>query len=148
MTWTYGGNPATSNRDWVRWRVGDTDTTDQLQTDEEITAALTVYGSKYKAAASVARAIAAKFSRKADTDMGQLSIRHSQKAKAYLELAAEIDASVGLDAGRVGSIAISRADRATEREDTDRPEPAFATGMFSEVIPMLDIDAYSTGSTA
>lgn len=147
MSWTYT-DPGTSNRDWVRWRVGDTDTTDQLQTDAEIAAALATYGSKFKAAAAVARAIAAKYSRKADTTMDQLSISHSQKAKAYLALAGEIEAGVALDAGRVGSIQITQTDRETEREDTERPQPAFASGMFSEIIPLLGIDVGSSGSTA
>jgi len=147
MTWTYT-DPGTSTRDWIRWRVGDTDTSDQLQTDEEIAAAVATYGSKFKAAAAVARAIAAKFSRKADMGMDQFSVRHSQKAQAYLKLAADIEAGVALDAGRVGSIAISVADRATEMDNDDRPEPAFTSGMFSEVIPMMDMDSYSaTGST-
>ena len=147
MTWTYT-DPGTSNRDWIRWRVGDTDTTDQLQSDEEIAAALSTYGSKFKAAAAVARAIAAKYSRKADMTMDQLSVKHSQKAAAYLKLAAEIEAGVALDAGRVGSIQITNTDRQTEREDTERPQPAFASGMFSEVIPLMGIDVGSTGSTA
>jgi len=40
MTWTYGGAPGTTTsatrRDAVRLLVGDTDTTDQQITDEEI----------------------------------------------------------------------------------------------------------------
>ncbi|MFA6044761.1 MAG: hypothetical protein WC718_07240 [Phycisphaerales bacterium] len=143
MAFTYT-DPGTSNRDWVRWRVGDTDSTDPLQTDAEVAAALATYGSKFKAAAAVARAIAAKFSRKADTTMDQFSVSHSQKAKAYLALADEIEAGVGLDAGRVGSIQITNADRDTERDDTERPSPAFASGMFSEVIPLMDMDSEST----
>jgi len=147
MTWTYT-DPGTSSRDWIRWRVGDTDTSDQLQTDEEIAAALGTYGSKFKAAAAVARAIAAKFSRKADMGMDQFSVRHSQKAAAYLALASDIEAGVALDAGRVASIAISETDRQTEMDDDDRPMPAFTSGMFSDVIPCMDTRAFgSTGST-
>jgi len=147
MTWTYT-DPGTSDRDWIRWRVGDTDTTDQLQSDEEIAAALATYGSKFKAAAAVARAIAAKYSRKADLTMDQLSVKHSQKAAAYLKLATEIEAGVALDAGRVSSIQITNTDWQAEREDDERPQPAFASGMFSEVIPLMGIDVGSTGSTA
>jgi len=130
MTWTYGAAPATSNRDWVRLRVGDTDTTDQLLADSEVDGLLSVYTSKFKAAAACAKAIAARFSRKADTTMGQLSVSHSQKAAAYLVLAAEIEAGIGLDAGRVTSIAISVAARDTEEDDEDRPAPAFTMDTF------------------
>jgi hypothetical protein len=136
--------PADNNRDWVRCRVGDTDSADPLQTDGEIAGALSTYGSKFKAAAAVARAIAAKFSRKADTKMDQLSISHSQKAEAYLALANEIEAGVALDAGCVGSIQITNAARDTERDDDERPGPAFASGMFSEVIPLMSMDTEST----
>ena len=36
MTWTYSGDPATNARDSIRFLVGDTDTNDQLVSDEEI----------------------------------------------------------------------------------------------------------------
>lgn len=36
MTWSYSGDPASSDRDAVRFLVGDVDTTVQLLTDEEI----------------------------------------------------------------------------------------------------------------
>ena len=36
MTWTYSGNPSSTERDAVRFLVGDTDTNDQLLSNEEI----------------------------------------------------------------------------------------------------------------
>lgn len=36
MTWTYTGNPAASSKDAIRYLIGDTDTTFQLMSDEEI----------------------------------------------------------------------------------------------------------------
>ena len=36
MAWTYSGDPSSSARDAIRFLVGDTDTNDQLVTNEEI----------------------------------------------------------------------------------------------------------------
>jgi len=44
MTWTYSGNPANSSSDAVRFLIGDTDTTDQLISNEEIAYLVTVHG--------------------------------------------------------------------------------------------------------
>ena len=82
MSWSYA-NPSVSTRDWVRWMVGDTDSTDELLQDEEIDAAVSDEGNKYRAAATCARAIASKFSRQADKKVGPLSISASQKAERY-----------------------------------------------------------------
>ena len=40
MSWTYSGDPATSDKDAVRFLTGDTDAGDQLASDEEIAYAL------------------------------------------------------------------------------------------------------------
>ena len=50
MTWTYTGDPNVSDRDKIRFLIGDTDTNDQLVNDEEIEWALTEAGSIYQAA--------------------------------------------------------------------------------------------------
>lgn len=147
MTWSYASTaPSATDKDWIRWRTGLTDSTDQLQTDEEISAALATYGSKFKAASATARAVAAKFSRRADTTMGQLRVMHSQKAEHYNALADAIEAGVALDAGRVASIAISRSDRETETDNTDRPDPSFTHRMFTDVERTLQIDWNTTSS--
>ena len=36
MTWSYSGDPASSDRDAIRFYIGDTDTTLQLLQDEDI----------------------------------------------------------------------------------------------------------------
>lgn len=100
MTWTYSGNPASSDRDAVRFLVGDTDTTDQLITDEEIAYLLSVYSEAPNAAVGAARSIAAKFARFSDQarTVGNLSLSESfsQKSEQYHHLA---DHLAGLASG-------------------------------------------------
>lgn len=85
MTWTYSGNPTSSDRDAVRFLVADTDSTDPLITDEEIAYLLTLYTEAPHAAVGAARAIAAKFSREADQarGIGDLSLSQSLSQKSY-----------------------------------------------------------------
>lgn len=64
MSWSYGSS--TSNLDRVRRAVGDTDTTDQQFSDEEINAELSVTGNDIqKTAYNLLMSLAAKLSRKA-----------------------------------------------------------------------------------
>jgi hypothetical protein len=100
MTWTYSGNPASSDRDAVRFLVADTDTTDQLITDEEIAYLIGLYTEAPLAAVGAARAIAAKFSRQSDQARGigdlNLSESMSQKSTQYHHLADHLQ---GLSSG-------------------------------------------------
>ncbi len=99
MTWTYGGDPSNSTRDAVRWLVGDTDTTDQQVTDEEITFALSTASSNVHGAASqVCKGIAAKFARRASIGADGMSEQWTQLQTHYLGLAAtyEADAKKGV----------------------------------------------------
>ena len=100
MTWTYSGNPSSTDRDAVRFLVADTDSTDPLITDEEIAYLLDLYTEPPHAAVGAARAIAAKFSRDADQarSIGDLSLNESlsQKSTQYHHLA---DHLAGLSSG-------------------------------------------------
>ena len=70
MSWNYRGSPAGSERDTVRFMVGDTDTTDQLITDEEIAWCIERGNGVNIGAAIACDAISAKFSRLVDGAMG------------------------------------------------------------------------------
>ena len=67
MGWTYGGDPSASAKDAVRFLVGDTDSTDQLLQDGEITYLLSQYNNApLNAAIRACETIMAKFARMAD----------------------------------------------------------------------------------
>lgn len=128
MTWTYSGDPSATARDEVRFLTGDTDTTDQLVTDEEIAYAIAQEANNRGAAVRVARAVAAKFARRSDMSVGDLSYSYSQRAKAYYELAdkLELDAALYSAMPYAGGITISGKE--TVENDSDRAPPAFKRG--------------------
>jgi len=128
MTWTYT-DPSTSDRDAVRFLVGDTDTSDQQVTDEEIAYAISSEGSVKTAAAFVCRTIAAKYARFVDKSVGDLKLSYSQRQTAYIKLAEkfESDSSISNAAPYAGGI--SRADKETVETDDDRVDPRFRRGM-------------------
>jgi hypothetical protein len=92
MAWTYSGDPSTSDKDKVRFLVGDTDTDDQLLNDAEINYCISqAGGSIYQSAHDAAYAVAGKFSRMATSkSVGDMSLSYSDRAKAYFDLANEL----------------------------------------------------------
>lgn len=92
MTWTYSADPTSSNKDAVRWLIGDTNPEDQLLQDEEIAFNLTeVSDDVYRASANCAQNLAARFTGEAQStskSVGGLSISKSlgDRAARYREL--------------------------------------------------------------
>lgn len=106
MTWTYSGNPSASNLDKVRFLCGDTDTTNQQVSNEEITFLLTEWNSNaYIAASEACVAIAGKLAAKADMSrsVGDLSIstQYGAQAKTFLERADRLREQAGRAAAPV-----------------------------------------------
>ena len=87
MTWTYSGDPSSSTRDAVRFLIGDTDTNDQLISNEEINYFVVEFNNARRSASEAARSIAAKFARLMNRSIGGLSADFSAKYRQYLELA-------------------------------------------------------------
>lgn len=63
MTWTYSGNPGASSLDHIRFLIQDTDTADQLFSNEELTYLYNSYGDAYSAAIAAVTTLIAKGSR-------------------------------------------------------------------------------------
>ena len=130
MTWSYDSTAApSSDKSWIRLRIGDTSSGDQLLQDEEIEAHLTGEGSKYTAAALCAESVGAYFARRADKTVGRMSIAASKASEGYFRLADRLRAELGM---RVAPYAggISIADKDTREDDSDRVSPAFTATMF------------------
>lgn len=134
MTFSYSPS-LTTNADKVRLLIGDTNGDDILLQNEEINYFLGLNPNPTKAAVLAARAVASKFSRLADTTIETVSVRYSQKAKQYLDLASslEMQASSAISGGMSGPSAtgISNSAIETARDDTDRPTPDIEKGMFN-----------------
>jgi len=142
MTWTYGGDPSDNARDAIRFLIGDTDTTDQLLTDEEIAwvnteASGTSTGTTalYDAAYRCCLTVASKLAREADKQIGDLSVSMSQRAKAYREQAASLKELSGREGGvpipYAGGITIS--DKDIDEQNSDLFRSWFSSGQFENV---------------
>ena len=130
MTWSYNSTaPNSSDKSWVRLRVGDTTTADQLLQDEEIEAHLSAEGNRYAAAALCAESIGALFARRADKTVGRMSIAASRVSERYFQLADRMRTELGSRAAPYAG-GISIADKQTDEDDSDRVAPAFTVGML------------------
>ncbi|MFZ5852314.1 MAG: hypothetical protein ACOYY2_13100 [Actinomycetota bacterium] len=92
---TYSGNPATSEKDAVRFLVGDTDMARARLTDAEITWLLVeAAGNAYQAAAAAAETIAGQYAREATVSKSvgdlRLSTSYADKATEFAALAAAL----------------------------------------------------------
>ena len=93
MTFTYSGDPSTSTRNYVRFLIHDTDSTDALFSDEELNYVISEWsGDAYNAARECAEILIARFSRLADSSsksVGDISVSESYSSKVthYKELA-------------------------------------------------------------
>lgn len=76
MTWTYSGDPGASALDEVRFLIQDTDTNDQLLTDEELNYLIDGYGDSYSAAVAAVVSLIGQASRSAaeSKSVGDLSL--------------------------------------------------------------------------
>lgn len=98
MTFSYSGDPASSNLDAVRFAIGDTDSVDPLLTDEEINYLL-VGSTVNSAALGAVRGLAAKAAREVDRQVGNLRVSASQRAAGFTALAVRLEALVASGAG-------------------------------------------------
>ena len=131
MTWSYQDTMPRAI-DKVRFYVGDTSSSDQLLSDEEITFALSEAGGNVRQAASLcATRKAAEWSKLADLKEGQLSISYSQRSKQMLTIAdAIIDSSVTLDPAVPFAGGVFVADKVSVEQDTSLVEPSFGVDML------------------
>lgn len=138
MTWSFSeASLSTSEKDQVRLLIGDTDTTDQLISDEAINFYLVQRGQSVNlAAADACDSIAAKFARQVDTKNGALSVSASQRSEAYRKLGADLRAQNAEVCGVFfgGQSIDGKIDLET---DTDAIQPRFARGM-NDVMPEVD----------
>jgi hypothetical protein len=137
----YGGDPATSQRDAVRFAYGDTDSTDLLCSDSEIAAALTTEGSVQAAAAAMCEHLARRFAREADKDVGQpggltTRYRFSQRSAAFATLGKELRALIITQGSKLAVPIVGGVSRATidaARGNQDRVGSPFTQNQFDNV---------------
>jgi hypothetical protein len=91
MTWSYSGDPASSDRDAIRFYIGDTDTTLQLLQDEDIDFLILkwmpVYNSDLLTAAAAAEIVANHFAREVSVSADGVSVGSNELQQKYNDLA-------------------------------------------------------------
>ena len=123
MAYTYSGDPANSSRDWVRFKVGDTDMDDGQLQDEEIDALVTEKAHKALAAASCAEALSNKYALIAMRSNDQSC---AEAAIGYQKLADRIRSEAAREGSAVPSLpSRSIDDKDATLDDTDRVRGRF-----------------------
>lgn len=131
MSWSYNVG-LFSDKDKVRLTIGDTQSEDQLLSDEEILYFLTQQTTIAAASIAAARAIGAKYSRLSDISIESVSKSYSQKSKNYFALAAQLEAQSKQSSAMSGMSATGISVSAMEAvaANTDRPKSENYQGMF------------------
>lgn len=131
MSYSYlSSGPGSSDRSWVRMRIGDNSSDNVLFQDEEIDVLLSDYGNKYAAAAAAARSLGAKFARQVTKQVGRLKISMVEASESYFDLAKRLDEETQLNSGGAWVGGISVSDKETQEADTDWVGSRFSRGQF------------------
>lgn len=133
MAWTYDETELATNPIYrVRLKIQDTNPDDPQLEDEEIQLLIDQAGSEDGAAHSGARVLAAKYSRLADKWVGDLKILHSQKARAYRELAETLTGSARVT-GVPSAGGIRTAEKDAQSSDSSLEQPHFYRGQHDNL---------------
>ena len=120
---SYSGDPGNSDSDFVRFLIGDTDTSAEIFTDDEIDYAITYFETPERAAYQLVNQLIAAFSRNPDKKAGGESISYGRTMSDWRKL----KESLALKAGAMGAYAggISKADIQANEANTDMPTRDF-----------------------
>ena len=128
MPSTYSGDPAASDKDWVRFKIGDTQAPFQF-TDEEILAVLAEEGgNRARAAASMLRTWAIHMASLANFAIGRFREDYSKTAELMNAKADELLRQAITVGAFVGGT--SQADKTSREQNTDNVPPNFKRGMM------------------
>lgn len=128
MTFSYDTSLST-DRDKVRFRIGDTDSNRELLSNEEINAVLTAKPAVMPASLECVDAILAKIARDVDRNAAGITSSRAQAFNHYLELKKRLQQEMLTEAEMfVGGL--SKAAKQTFEEDSDFVKPSFDIGQF------------------
>lgn len=131
MSWSYlSSGPGSSDRSWIRARIGDTSSGNPLMQDEEIDMLLDDYGNKWEAGAAAARSIGAQFARQVTKQVGKLKISMAEASNSYFDLAKQLESESRQHTGGVWVGGVSNADKESNTSDTDWAGSMFTRGQF------------------
>jgi hypothetical protein len=142
-SFTYSGDPSSSDKDAVRFEISDTNPSSPLLQDGEVDWAILSEtgtaagapttlstGNIYRSAARCMETLSRLFAAQADTQLGSLKLTYSQQAGTYAERAAELRAKAqGMNAPYAGGQSLSEKQAA--EQDTDAVPPLFTRKEWS-----------------
>ena len=132
MSWTYTQNPANSNKDAVRFLVGQTSTNDPvLVYDQEIDYVLTQEGGVYCAAAAIGRSMLQRFSAvdPLSLTVGNLSETYGDRSIRLQNALRGLERQCALRSALPSAGGIVLADKLAREADTSLVPPIFKIGM-------------------
>lgn len=127
MTWSYSGNPGSSTLNEIRFLIQDTDTNDQLLSNEEIEYLVGVWSDAYAAAIAAVSSLVAKAAREEEESkkVGDLSIsvRSGARVQQFTALIKRLESERYRVQGGIPKVndnaLVSTYDRSVEEETTD-----------------------------
>ncbi len=131
MSWSYSGDPSASQRDELRFKIGDTDPTNPELQDEELDYIITNISSSgtynvLKGCMVALRAIVAKYKALCDEKVADVDVKWSQRfkeAKQALQLYTEEHSKAALTGAYAGGISVG--DKRSQQNNPDRTIPKF-----------------------
>jgi hypothetical protein len=140
MSFSYTAQIATSDRDAVRFELGDTDPNDPLLFDQEIDALLASEGSVIRAAVAGCQAILARLARRTQASVDGVSVARQQQREGYEALLRRLRRRLATQAATVYAGGIAIGDKQTRDDDADRVRPAFTRDRFDLIGGRTDLD--------
>ncbi len=139
----YTGNPIVGSTDEVRLLIGDTDTDNEQLSDAELQYFITTRGPGLPAAIMACVSLMAKYARKTDVTVGDVSAAAGALADHYAALAAKLESKIfGLPSmGGVDAAAVQAA-----KEDDSQVQPAFTRSEFDNPRAASKTDPFDNGS--
>ena len=131
MSFSYSGDPRKSDKDKVRFLIGDTDANYPLLQDAEVLYLIETQGTALAASVAAALAIAAKYSRMSDESVGDVSKSYSQRAEAYRKLSVDLRRRNAEKAVCPYAGGISEVDKDTTQQDPDVVPSVFTKNLHN-----------------
>ena len=129
MAFTWGGDPANSDLEAVRWEINDIDSANAKFQDAEINYALAQEFSVFNASARCCETLQARYSDAASRTMGPLKVENKEFAKDYAYKAAALRKRA-IIWGKAYAGGESKAKQESFENDTDLKQPIFTKGMM------------------
>lgn len=131
MATSYSGDPSTSDRDEVRFLIGDTggseagESSEFFLSDEEIDYVLSTHSNVKVAALQATKGLIKRLAREADASSSDSSVDFSQRIQHFRENRKQLEREVAITAATPYAGGISEDDKQIDEDDEDRVDPAF-----------------------